>query len=252
MGDKKAIEKKGRYTGLLGKVEKDLSDDEIANRVRLSFVPIGSIEDPYKDLRKVSKAVEDRLKRLTEKYSLYIPVIVSQPNKSILRYNLIDGRLRIRILSELGKKQVLSIVLVGLDAFFERLLVLTVNKLRCADQPLVRAELIKELIERFGVDLSELARLLPDSKREIERLLVLKKEGENGQIRTFLGQEEKEKKEHTKKKDKGMHFARPFAIYLEDHQYKRLEEAILRAKKACSSSKKSDLFMHIVDVFLGS
>ena len=88
-------------------------------------------------------------------------------------YQLLDGHHRALALRRIGRALARCVVWEVDDA--EALLLLaTLNRLEGADDPLRRADLLSRLRERRGVDMPELAAMLPENAERLERLLSLR------------------------------------------------------------------------------
>lgn len=132
----------------------------------------------------MSRELLAKLKEHIRRTGRYPPIIVRPMKKAAAgegtpaegeaeRYQILDGHHRVKVLRELGYRRVRCVVWEVDDAQ-ALVLVATLNRLAGRDDPLKRAALIEELAERWGRNLAELERLLPERKTELERLLELR------------------------------------------------------------------------------
>lgn len=99
------------------------------------------------------------------------PFLVVRPHPEEQgKYQVLDGHHRVAILRELGHTEGRCDVWAVNDRE-AKLLLATLNRLQGQDQPLKRAELIHALLGEMNVD--DLARLLPESDKQIEELHAL-------------------------------------------------------------------------------
>jgi hypothetical protein len=91
-------------------------------------------------------------------------------------YQVLDGHHRWKVLEALGHEQAACMVW---EADEEQALVwlTTLNRLEGRDDPWRRAELVRQLHEQFGRSVGELAKVLPDAKGDLEKLLKVRAEG---------------------------------------------------------------------------
>jgi ParB-like chromosome segregation protein Spo0J len=85
-------------------------------------------------------------------------------------FQVLDGHHRWRVLERLGHAEARCVVW-DVDDAGALMLLATLNRLQGSDDPRRRANLVAELQERHGRSLSELAKLLPDARDDLVKLL---------------------------------------------------------------------------------
>ena len=102
----------------------------------------------------------------------YPPLIVRPMPGERGAWQVLDGHHRWRALERLGVERARCVVWEVGD---EEALVLlaTLNRLEGGDDPMKRAALVREIVERGGASAAELGRLLPESGGEVKRLCEL-------------------------------------------------------------------------------
>jgi len=172
---------------------------------------------------RMSKANFAKLVRHIERTARYEPLVVRPlPESSIecressiknraSRYQIINGHHRFEALKQLGYKTCDCVVWDIDDDDETNLLLATLNRLCGQDILETKCALLDKLNARLKVD--ELARLLPQTKTQIQRLLDLHKEK--------LKIELTEPSQHS--------FAHPLVFFLSSEQKEIVEKAIERA-----------------------
>jgi len=119
----------------------------------------------------MSNATFRKLVRNIERTGLYEPIVVRPHPKEKDKFQIINGHHRVKALEKLGKKEADCVVW---DVNDEQTVVLlaTLNRLAGSDVPAKKIELLKQLKERF--DSVDLAKILPQTAKQIERLTNLK------------------------------------------------------------------------------
>ncbi|MGA2323374.1 MAG: ParB/RepB/Spo0J family partition protein [Sedimentisphaerales bacterium] len=125
----------------------------------------------------MSKATFRKLVRNIERTGLYEPIIVRpHPNKkdhsaTADKFQIINGHHRVKAIEQLGHKEA-DCVVWDVDDEQTNILLTTLNRLAGSDTPSKKIELLKKLTERMGT--AQLAKLLPQTAKQIERLTNLK------------------------------------------------------------------------------
>jgi len=119
----------------------------------------------------MSEAKFKKLIRNIEQTGLYEPIVVRPHPKKKGSFQIINGHHRVKALEQLGRKEADCVVW---DADDEQTAVLlaTLNRLCGSDEPSKKIELLKKLSSRLGT--AELAKILPQNAKQIERLTTLK------------------------------------------------------------------------------
>jgi ParB/RepB/Spo0J family partition protein len=121
---------------------------------------------------RMSGSAFSKLAAHIERTGNYEPVIVRPHQQRTGCYEIINGHHRVRALRKLGS-ETCDCVIWQVDDAETLVLLATLNRLSGHDVLEKKAELIKDLSERFST--KDLAKKLPDTKRAIERLKNLYK-----------------------------------------------------------------------------
>ncbi|MGD0551853.1 MAG: ParB N-terminal domain-containing protein [Sedimentisphaerales bacterium] len=119
----------------------------------------------------MSDATFRKLIRNIERTGLYEPIVVRPHPKEKDHFEIINGHHRVKALEQLGRKEA-DCVVWDVDDEQTAILLTTLNRLAGSDTPAKKIELLKKLTERMGT--AQLARLLPQTAKQIERLTNLK------------------------------------------------------------------------------
>ena len=120
---------------------------------------------------KMSDTTFRKLVRNIGRTGLYEPIIVRPHPKEKDKFQIINGHHRVKALVKLGKKEA-DCVVWEVDDEQTAVLLATLNRLTGSDVPAKKIELLKQLKERF--DSVDLAKILPQTAKQIERLTNLK------------------------------------------------------------------------------
>ena len=112
-----------------------------------------------------------KLVRNIERTGLYEPIIVRPHPESEGKFQIINGHHRVQALEKLGRKEA-NCVVWDVDDQQTAILLTTLNRLGGTDEPAKKIELLRKLKEKF--DSAELAKLLPNTRKQIEQLTSLK------------------------------------------------------------------------------
>jgi ParB family transcriptional regulator, chromosome partitioning protein len=116
-----------------------------------------------------------------ERTGLYEPIVVRPHPKKKNAYEIINGHHRVKALKRLGKAEA-DCVVWDVDDEQTAILLTTLNRLTGSDEPGKKIELLKELSKRYSP--SELAKLLPQTKKQIEQLANFKLSAERFTLHT--------------------------------------------------------------------
>jgi ParB/RepB/Spo0J family partition protein len=119
----------------------------------------------------MSEAKFKKLVRNIERTGLYEPIVVRPHPKEEDHFEIINGHHRVKALERLGCEEA-DCVVWDVDDEQTAILLTTLNRLGGSDTPAKKIELLKKLTERMGT--AQLAKLLPQTARQIERLTALK------------------------------------------------------------------------------
>jgi len=119
----------------------------------------------------MSDATFRKLVRNIERTGLYEPIVVRPHPDKKGSFQIINGHHRVRALEQLGRKEADCIVW-DVDDEQTAVLLTTLNRLAGSDTLAKKVELLKKLTERMRT--AQLAKLLPQTAKQIERLTNLK------------------------------------------------------------------------------
>lgn len=119
----------------------------------------------------MSDATFRKLIRNIERTGLYEPIVVRPHPKEKDHFEIINGHHRVKALERLGRKEA-DCVVWDVDDEQTAILLTTLNRLAGSDTPAKKIELLKKLTQRMGT--AKLAKLLPQTAKQIERLAALK------------------------------------------------------------------------------
>jgi hypothetical protein len=125
----------------------------------------------------MSEAMFRKLVRNIERTGLYEPIVVRRhPEKrgnsaTADKFQIINGHHRVKALEQLGRKEA-DCVVWNVDDQETAILLTTMNRLGGSDVPAKKIELLNKLTA--GMQTAQLARLLPQTAKQIERLKNLK------------------------------------------------------------------------------
>jgi ParB-like chromosome segregation protein Spo0J len=112
-----------------------------------------------------------KLVRNIERTGLYEPIVVRIHPHRKNNFEIINGHHRVKALKQLGRKEA-DCVVWDVDDEQTAVLLTTLNRLAGSDIPAKKIKLLKKLTERMGT--AQLAKLLPQTAKQIERLANLK------------------------------------------------------------------------------
>ncbi|MHC4132312.1 MAG: ParB/RepB/Spo0J family partition protein [Planctomycetota bacterium] len=157
-----------------------------------------------------SKVTFGKMMRHIKRTGLYEPLVVRPMPGRKEYYQVINGHHRLKALEELGYREC-DCVVWEVDDEETEILLLTLNRLGGRDKLSEKLRVLKRLNKVHGV--KELGRLLPQSAKQIERLVDLKKP-------------EVSLNEGVKK-----NFVQAAVFFVDEGQERVIEEAILHANK---------------------
>jgi len=188
---------------------------------------------------RMSKTNFIRLVAHIERTGRYEPIVVRPHPRKRDKYEIINGHHRCEALRKLGHSNAQCIVW-DVDQAEAELLLATLNRLAGRDDLHKRSELISKLAGQFDPDKSgQLSRLLPESKKQIERLMELALK----------------KKIVPKLTEQAKQLAIAVVFFLTDKQKGLLDEALAIAAKGSSAElstaqRKAEALIKIAKAFL--
>ncbi|MGA2070075.1 MAG: ParB/RepB/Spo0J family partition protein [Sedimentisphaerales bacterium] len=119
----------------------------------------------------MSEATFRKLVRNIERTGLYEPIVVRPHPQKQDCFEIINGHHRVKALEWLGRNEA-DCVVWDVDDEQTAILLTTLNRLAGSDTLAKKIELLKKLTQRMGT--AQLAKLLPQTAKQIERLTNLK------------------------------------------------------------------------------
>ncbi len=113
----------------------------------------------------------NKLVRNIERTGYIEPIVVRPHPKKRGHFQIINGHHRVKAIEKLGRKEA-DCVIWDVDDEQTAVFLATLNRLCGSDEPAKKIELLKELKKRIGT--VELAKLLPQTAKQIEQLTNLK------------------------------------------------------------------------------
>ncbi len=173
-----------------------------------------------------------KLVRNIERTGRYEPLIVRPCPDKADRFQIINGYHRCHALTKLGYKTADCIVW-DIDNEETDILLATLNRLGGSDELCKKLTLLKRLNKR--VESAELAKLLPQTARQIERLANLKMPTAPAKINAKC-------------------FAIPLVFFVNDTQQKQIEKALSLVEepkaKTTKAARRAAALVHIAGYFL--
>ncbi len=166
---------------------------------------------------RMSKANLAKLVRNIERTGRYEPIIVRPHPQKKDCFQIINGEHRCKALAKLGYKEVNSIVW-DVDDEQVDILLATLNRLVGTDQIDKKLALLKRLNKKIKV--GELAKFLPATAKQIERLVNLKRPRQPANINP-------------------QSFANPMVFFVNDAQQATIENALSLAQESGSEKTKA-------------
>lgn len=121
---------------------------------------------------RMSKVNFARLAAHIKRTGRYEPIVVRPHPTKTGCYQILNGHHRVKVLRQLGYREA-DCVCWQVDDAEADVLLATVNRLCGRDDVQKKSELIKRLSRRFSI--KEMAKMLPDGKKQLERLQNLQK-----------------------------------------------------------------------------
>jgi len=173
-----------------------------------------------------------KLVRNIERTGRYEPLIVRPCPDKADRFQIINGYHRCHALTKLGYKTA-DCVVWDVNDEETNILLATLNRLGGSDELGKKLKLLKRLNKR--IETAELAKLLPQTARQIERLTSLKMPTAPAKINAKC-------------------FANPLVFFVNDTQQKQIEKALSLVEepkaKTTKAARRAAALSHIAGYFL--
>ncbi len=180
---------------------------------------------------KQSKVNFAKLVRNIERTGRYEPLIVRPCVKKAGRFQIINGHHRCQALVRLGYEKG-DCIIWDINDEETDILLTTLNRLGGSDQLGKKLKLLKRLNKRL--ESRELAKLLPQTPKQIERLINLKKPSAPAKINAN-------------------YFANPLVFFVNDTQQQQIEKALSLAEgpkvKMAKAARRAAALAHIAQIF---
>jgi ParB/RepB/Spo0J family partition protein len=197
----------------------------------IQLIPLEKLIAHPDNPNRMSKANLAKLVRNIEQSRRYEPIIVRQHPQKKGCFQIINGEHRCKALARLGYKEANSIVW---DVNNEQtdVLLTTLNRLTGTDQIEKKLALLRRLNKKIKAD--ELAKLLPATAKQIERLVNLKRPNQPTNVSPQL-------------------FANPIVFFLDNDQQQIVENAISLVSepetKTTKAAKRAAALTHIAQYY---
>ncbi len=172
-----------------------------------------------------------KLVRNIERTGRYEPLIVRPCLKKAGRFQIINGHHRFQALARLGHETV-DCIIWDINDEETDILLTTLNRLGGSDELGKKLKLLKRLNKRL--ESRELAKLLPQTPKQIERLINLKKPIAPAKINAN-------------------YFANPLVFFVNDTQQQQIEKALSLAEgpkvKMTKAARRAAALAHIAQCF---
>ncbi len=173
-----------------------------------------------------------KLVRNIERTGRYEPLVVRPCLKKVGRFQIINGHHRWQALARLGYEKA-DCIIWDINDEETDILLTTLNRLGGSDQLDKKLKLLKRLNKRLAYN--ELAKLLPQTVKQIERLTKLKKPIAPAKINAYS-------------------FANPLVFFVNDTQQQQIEKALSLVKepkaKMTKATKRAAALTYIAKTFL--
>jgi ParB/RepB/Spo0J family partition protein len=137
----------------------------------IQSIPLDKLIAYPSNPNRMSEQTFKKLVRNIERTGLYEPIVVRKHPKIEGSFEIINGHHRIKAIGELGRKSA-DCVIWDVDDEQAAILLATLNRLQGSDRLEKKIELLNRLKEYYKVE--QLAKLLPQTKKQIEALINLK------------------------------------------------------------------------------
>jgi hypothetical protein len=205
------------FAGMTRENRNDDRKKTVSERNQIQTIRLDRLIEHARSPNVQSRVTFDKLVLNIELTRLYEPLVVRPMSERDGYYQIINGHHRKRALERLGHKECDCIVW-DVDEEVTRLLLLTLNRLGGKDKLDKKLNLLRRLHKTFGS--KKLGKLLPQSSKQIERLVDMKKPAES-------------LREETK------YFAKASVFFVDECQERVVEKAILLAKKGEKGSSRA-------------
>ena len=197
----------------------------------IQLIALGKLEFHPDNPNKQSRVNFARLVRNIERTGRYEPLIVRPCLKKAGRFQIINGHHRCQALVRLGYETA-DCIIWDINDEETDILLTTLNRLGGSDELGKKLKLLKRLNKRL--ESRELAKLLPQTPKQIERLTHLKKPGAPAKINAN-------------------YFANPLVFFVNDAQQQQIEKALSRVEepkaKMTKAAKRAAALTHIAGYF---
>ena len=148
----------------------------IMSEMRVVEIELSQLRGRRDNANVMSKDSFRKLVRNIKRTGRY-PAVIVRPRRSeagvpCSEYEILDGHHRVAALRELNHATAKCEIWNGVDDGEALVLLTTLNRLEGSDDPLRRAGLVEQLVERFGK--ARVVKILPEDQMRVDRLLALR------------------------------------------------------------------------------
>lgn len=194
------------------------------NHTSIIRIPLDKLLPHPENPNKMSRQNFKKLKTHIKQSHNYEPLIVRKHPEEENYFQIINGHHRADALRQIGETFA-DCVIWEIDDDQTRILLATLNRLGGKDELSLKAELIRNLSEKFSS--KELSKLLPDTKTEIERLKDITKLPAIADEKAFLN---------------------TLIFFLNDEQMKIVESALCLAPTPAVGGTKSEKLSNAITI----
>jgi ParB family chromosome partitioning protein len=151
--------------------------------VEVTDLPLDQIQEAPWNANQMDQAMRLRLRLSIQRFQLVVPLVV-RPIRGPIGdlYETIGGAQRLQVLRELGFASAPCVIAEADDAEAQ-LLSQALNRVQGEDDPGLRAELLRELLNRLPQE--EVLKLLPETVQSLRALSFLGQQDLDGYIRNW-------------------------------------------------------------------
>ena len=200
----------------------------------IQSIPLDKLTAHPDNPNKMSKANFAKLVRNIKRTGRYEPLITRPHKTKADRFEIINGHHRCRAIAQLGYKTA-DCVVWDIDDEQTDILLATLNRLGGSDELSKKIKLLNRLNKKMQT--GELAKLLPQTAKQIEQLTNLKMPTKPAKVAVNS-------------------FANPFVFFVDDTQQQIIENALSLAEdsktKMTKAQKRSAAIVRIAQYFINN
>ena len=130
-------------------------------------IALAELAAPAWNANEMEESMRAKLRRSIESFGVMAPLVVRRIDEG--RYEVVGGSQRLAVLEELGHESA-PCVLVEADDAHARLLSQALNHIAGQDNPALRADLLKKVLEELPLD--RVLELLPETPKTLQSIMA--------------------------------------------------------------------------------